>query len=164
MNKGCGFLSRYPRALTTRIEADLRVRERARVKPVFVFSGLGVDTRAGPPAKQGQAGGQGFGQGYGHGHGGWVEACADRQIAWERYEAGREDEATRLFANGLGFGLGSTKHYRDFVATGGISDNFWLAQTGFATLDSQDVAFMRYLEEGDKCFRSMRSFAVLQYI
>ncbi|KAF9023510.1 5'-nucleotidase [Hymenopellis radicata] len=43
----------------------------------------------------------------------------------------------------------TTKEYTivtwDFVATGG--DNFWPAQTGFATLDSQDVAFMQYLEE-----------------
>lgn len=71
-----------PLCLTTRIESDLRLLEKLRVKPVFVFNGL-------KPSKKLRLG---FNQNA------ELDACRDRQNAWEKYEAGLEDEATRLFA------------------------------------------------------------------
>ncbi|KAH6916454.1 temperature dependent protein affecting M2 dsRNA replication-domain-containing protein [Coprinopsis sp. MPI-PUGE-AT-0042] len=60
-----------PLALTTRIEADLRVLEKLNIKPVFVFPGM-------PPNKQS------------------AEACKDRRDAWNKYESGQEEAATKL--------------------------------------------------------------------
>lgn len=71
-----------PLALTQRIEADLRVLEKLRIKPVFVFPGL-VPKRN---AKHIQ-----------HQQGENSQAMQNRRDAWAKYEAGQEDEATRLF-------------------------------------------------------------------
>jgi hypothetical protein len=70
-----------PLAITPRIEADLRILEKLRIKPVFVFSGLQPNRKYKPPH-----------------HLEYAEACKDRREAWEKYEGGREEEATRLFA------------------------------------------------------------------
>ncbi|PPQ65190.1 hypothetical protein CVT24_011374 [Panaeolus cyanescens] len=69
-----------PLALTTRIEADLRVLEKLRIKPVFVFPGLLPNKRW----KQNQ-------------HAEHIEACRDRRDAWTKYEQGQEEAATKLF-------------------------------------------------------------------
>ncbi|KAF9263954.1 XPG I-region protein [Marasmius fiardii PR-910] len=70
-----------PLALTTRVESDLRILEKLRIKPVFVFSGL-LPNRKWKP----------------HYHLEHNEACRDRRDAWEKYEAGQEEAATKLFA------------------------------------------------------------------
>ncbi|KAJ8094869.1 hypothetical protein PM082_010082 [Marasmius tenuissimus] len=70
-----------PLALTTRVESDLRILEKLRIKPVFVFPGL-LPNRKWKP----------------HYHLEHNEACRDRRDAWEKYEAGQEDAATKLFA------------------------------------------------------------------
>lgn len=70
-----------PLALTQRIESDLRVLEKLRIKPVFVFPGLIPNRKT---------------KSYYH-----LEheaACRDRREAWEKYEQGQEDAATKLFA------------------------------------------------------------------
>lgn len=69
-----------PLALAQRIEADLRVLEKLRIKPVFVFPGL-------QPVKK-----LGRNQHFEH-----TEACRDRRDAWTKYESGQEDPATKLF-------------------------------------------------------------------
>ena len=69
-----------PLALTQRIESDLRVLEKLRIKPVFVFPGLLPNKRW----KQQH-------------HSEHVEACRDRRDAWTRYEQGQEEAATKLF-------------------------------------------------------------------
>ncbi len=69
-----------PLALTQRIESDLRVLEKLRIKPVFVFPGL-------PPNKRWKQ----------HLHGEHHDACRDRRDAWAKYEQGQEDAATKLF-------------------------------------------------------------------
>ena len=71
-----------PLALTTRIESDLRALEKYRVKPVFVFPGLQPNKRFNKAAA--------FGNGV-------EQACKDRREAWDHYERGRTDAATRLF-------------------------------------------------------------------
>lgn len=71
-----------PLALTQRIESDLRVLEKLRIKPVFVFPGLIPNKRW----KQQH-------------HVEHNEACRDRRDAWAKYEAGQEDAATKLFEN-----------------------------------------------------------------
>ncbi|TFK20242.1 XPG I-region protein [Coprinopsis marcescibilis] len=69
-----------PLALATRIEADLRVLEKLHIKPVFVFPGLPPNRRWKPnPHSESQ------------------EACRDRRDAWNKYESGQEDAATKLF-------------------------------------------------------------------
>ena len=73
-----------PLALTQRIESDLRVLEKLRIKPVFVFPGL-VPNRRWKHQHQQQ-----------HEHN---EACKDRREAWTKYEAGQEEAATKLFEN-----------------------------------------------------------------
>ncbi|EAU89975.2 XPG I-region protein [Coprinopsis cinerea okayama7 len=69
-----------PLALSSRIEADLRVLERLNIKPVFVFPGL-------PPNKRWKP----------NPHLESAEACRDRRDAWAKYESGQEDQATKLF-------------------------------------------------------------------
>ncbi|GJE93269.1 XPG I-region protein [Phanerochaete sordida] len=71
-----------PLALTQRIEADLRVLEKLRIKPVFVFPGL-LPKRNGKHNQQLQ-----YEQN---------EAMRDRREAWAKYEAGQEEAATKLF-------------------------------------------------------------------
>ena len=61
--------------LSTRIEADLRVLEKLRIKPVFVFPGL-------QPKKSWKQQNHNMEQ---------REACGDRASAWSKYEAGYED-------------------------------------------------------------------------
>jgi hypothetical protein len=75
-----------PLALTTRIESDLRVLEKMRIKPVFVFSGLAPNRKPKP-----------F-QHFEHN-----EACRDRRDAWEKWESGLEEAATKLFAGRSSF-------------------------------------------------------------
>jgi hypothetical protein len=70
-----------PLALSTCIEADLRVLEKYRIKPVFVFPGL-------TPNKRWKHQQHNFEQ---------VEACRDRNNAWGKYESGHEDAAYKLF-------------------------------------------------------------------
>ncbi|KAH6887217.1 XPG I-region protein [Coprinopsis sp. MPI-PUGE-AT-0042] len=69
-----------PLALTTRIEADLRVLEKLNIKPVFVFPGM-------PPNKRWKI----------SPHAESAEACKDRRDAWNKYESGQEEAATKLF-------------------------------------------------------------------
>jgi len=69
-----------PLALTTRIEADLRVLEKLRIKPVFVFPGLVPNRRWKQQNQQEQ-----------------MDACRDRREAWTKYEQGQEEAATKLF-------------------------------------------------------------------
>lgn len=71
-----------PLALTQRIESDLRVLEKLRIKPVFVFPGL-IPKRNGKHNHQQQ-----YEQN---------EAMRDRREAWAKYEAGQEEAATKLF-------------------------------------------------------------------
>jgi hypothetical protein len=69
-----------PLALAQRIEADLRVLEKSRIKPVFVFPGLQPIkkyVRNQPPEH--------------------MDACRDRRDAWTKYENGQEEAATKLF-------------------------------------------------------------------
>lgn len=69
-----------PLALAQRIEADLRVLEKSRIKPVFVFPGLQPIkkyVRNQPPEH--------------------MDACRDRRDAWTKYESGQEEAATKLF-------------------------------------------------------------------
>ncbi|KAK7033935.1 hypothetical protein VNI00_012560 [Paramarasmius palmivorus] len=70
-----------PLALTQRVESDLRTLEKLRIKPVFVFPGLLPNKKWKP-----------------HYHLEHNEACKDRRDAWEKYEAGMEEAATKLFA------------------------------------------------------------------
>jgi hypothetical protein len=76
-----------PLALTQRIEADLRVLEKLRIKPVFVFPGLVPNRRWKQQQQQ---------------HAEQNEACRDRREAWAKYEQGQEDAATELFKNRSG--------------------------------------------------------------
>lgn len=71
-----------PLTLTQRIESDLRILEKLRIKPVFVFPGL-MPNRRWKHQQQ-------------HYHE-QNEACKDRREAWAKYEAGQEDAATKLF-------------------------------------------------------------------
>ena len=68
-----------PLALVQRVESDLRVLEKLRIKPVFVFNGL-------TPNKKRP-----------HLHQEHADAMRDRQNAWCKYENGQEDAATKLF-------------------------------------------------------------------
>lgn len=63
-----------------RIEADLRVLEKLRIKPVFVFPGLSPNKKMRTHPQQENA-----------------EVVRDRQAAWSKYEHGQEDAATKLF-------------------------------------------------------------------
>ena len=69
-----------PLALSSRIESDLRVLEKHRIKPVFVFPGLLPTER--PRRLNGHE---------------YVEPCRERKEAWAKYEAGQEDLAQKLF-------------------------------------------------------------------
>lgn len=69
-----------PLALAQRIESDLRVLEKLRIKPVFIFSGLQPNKKGKPPIQ--------------HEH---AEAVRDRQAAWGKYEHGQEEGARKLF-------------------------------------------------------------------
>ncbi|KAL5513024.1 hypothetical protein ACEPAH_3422 [Sanghuangporus vaninii] len=69
-----------PLALVSRLESDLRVLEKLRIKPVFVFPGLIPNKKIRPQLQQEYA-----------------ESIRDRQAAWGKYENGQEDAATKLF-------------------------------------------------------------------
>ena len=71
-----------PLALTQRIESDLRALEKLRVKPVFVFPGLLPNRR---PHRNQQVQAE------------QNDAARVRREAWQKYEAGEEEEATKLF-------------------------------------------------------------------
>lgn len=75
-----------PLALIQRIESDLRTLERLRIKPVFVFPGL-------VPNKKWKS----------YYNNEQNEACRDRRDAWEKYEAGEEEAATKLFSGRSSF-------------------------------------------------------------
>ncbi|KAH0582480.1 hypothetical protein H2248_010424 [Termitomyces sp. 'cryptogamus'] len=75
-----------PLALTQRIESDLRVLEKLRIKPVFVFPGLIPNKRWKHNNHQEQ-----------------TDACRDRNTAWQKYEAGQEEAASKLFEGRTGF-------------------------------------------------------------
>ncbi|KAG8903915.1 hypothetical protein FRB99_002572 [Tulasnella sp. 403] len=68
-----------PLALTSKIESDLRTLEKLQIKPVFVFSGLVTAKRQKGPSNI------------------HADACRDRKEAWDKYENGKTDEATKLF-------------------------------------------------------------------
>lgn len=68
-----------PLSLTSKIESDLRALEKLRIKPVFVFPGLLPNKKQKPNP-------------YAH-----QDACKDRKEAWDWYERGETDQATRLF-------------------------------------------------------------------
>lgn len=82
-----------PLALVTRLENDLRVLEKYRIKPVFVFPGLPTNNikkkYGGGPAPQAQ-----MPPALQHEQ---QEACRDRREAWNKYESNNEEAATRLF-------------------------------------------------------------------
>ena len=69
-----------PLELVQRIETDLRVLEKLRIKPVFVFPGLTPNKKMKPHLAHEYA-----------------EIMRDRQAAWGKYEHGQEDAATKLF-------------------------------------------------------------------
>ncbi len=69
-----------PLALAQRIESDLRVLEKLRIKPVFIFPGLVPNKKGKPPIQ--------------HEH---ADAVRDRQAAWGKYEHGQEEAARKLF-------------------------------------------------------------------
>lgn len=69
-----------PLALVQRIESDLRILEKLRIKPVFVFPGLSPNKKMRPHLQQEHA-----------------DAMRDRQAAWGKYENGQEEAATKLF-------------------------------------------------------------------
>ncbi len=68
-----------PLSLTAKIESDLRTLEKLRIKPVFVFPGLLPNKKHKPNH---------------HAH---ADACKDRKDAWDCYEHGQTDQATKLF-------------------------------------------------------------------
>jgi len=68
-----------PLALSSKIESDLRALEKLRIKPVFVFPGLLPNQKQKPNP---------------HAH---ADACKDRKDAWDNYERGRTEQATKLF-------------------------------------------------------------------
>ncbi|KAF8331669.1 XPG I-region protein [Cantharellus anzutake] len=68
-----------PLSLTAKIESDLRTLEKLRIKPVFVFPGLLPNKKQKPNP---------------HGH---ADSCKDRKDAWDCYEHGQTDQATKLF-------------------------------------------------------------------
>ncbi|KAG6807865.1 hypothetical protein H0H93_000901, partial [Arthromyces matolae] len=75
-----------PLALTQRVESDLRVLEKFRIKPVFVFSGLTPNKRWKQNNYQEQ-----------------TDACRDRNAAWSKYEQGQEEPASKLFEGRVTF-------------------------------------------------------------
>ena len=70
-----------PLALALQIETDLRALERLRIKPVFVFPGLVPNKRLRHQQLNVEQ----------------ADACRDRREAWQKYEAGQEEAATKLF-------------------------------------------------------------------
>ncbi|KAB5594780.1 hypothetical protein CTheo_1759 [Ceratobasidium theobromae] len=73
-----------PLSLASRIEQDLRALEKLHIKPVFVFPGLPPNKRINRYTPQQSAAKQ-------------MEAVQARREAWSNYEAGRADQATKLF-------------------------------------------------------------------
>ncbi|KAG8886755.1 hypothetical protein FRB98_001020 [Tulasnella sp. 332] len=83
-----------PLALTSKIESDLRILEKLRIKPVFVFPGLLVANKKGGGVGAGAAAVVGTVDTKAMMH---ADACADRKAGWAQYEEGNTDEAARLF-------------------------------------------------------------------
>ncbi|KAG9125162.1 hypothetical protein FRC07_008729 [Ceratobasidium sp. 392] len=73
-----------PLSLASRIESDLRALEKLHIKPVFVFPGLPPNKRISNNTPQQQAAKQ-------------MEAAQARRDAWNCYENGLTDQATKLF-------------------------------------------------------------------
>ncbi|KAJ1306976.1 hypothetical protein OPQ81_007956 [Rhizoctonia solani] len=73
-----------PLSLSSRIEQDLRALEKLHIKPVFVFPGLPPSKRINKNTPQQNAAKQ-------------MEAAQARREAWNCYESGRNDQATKLF-------------------------------------------------------------------
>lgn len=73
-----------PLSLTSRIEQDLRALEKLHIKPVFVFPGLPPSKRLNKNSPQQNATKQ-------------MEAVQARRDAWNCYESGRTEQATKLF-------------------------------------------------------------------
>ncbi len=67
-----------PLALTARLEADLKAFEKLKITPVFVFPGIFTSKRVRFESLQ-------------------EDECRDRKLAWDKYEGGLTDEATKLF-------------------------------------------------------------------
>lgn len=76
-----------PLALAARVESDLRVLEKLRIKPVFVFPGL-------QPKKVIRPGVHVTGNGMGGEYG---EDMREKREAWEQYERGMAEQAEALF-------------------------------------------------------------------
>ena len=74
-----------PLALASRVENDLRVLEKLRIKPVFVFPGL-------QPKKTARGPGSGSG-----GVSEYADEMREKREAWDLYERGQADAAERLF-------------------------------------------------------------------
>ena len=82
-----------PLSLAARVENDLRVLEKLRIKPVFVFPGLlpkktsrAHGPSSGPNAANSAAAG-----------GEYAEEIRERREAWELYERGQIEQAEALF-------------------------------------------------------------------
>ncbi|CEL61674.1 putative protein C139,01c OS=Schizosaccharomyces pombe (strain 972 / ATCC 24843) GN=SPAC139.01c PE=1 SV=2 [Rhizoctonia solani AG-1 IB] len=73
-----------PLSLSSRIEQDLRALEKLHIKPVFVFPGLPPSKRISKNTPQQNAAKQ-------------MEAVQARRDAWNHYEAGRNEQAAKLF-------------------------------------------------------------------
>lgn len=108
-----------PLSLAARVENDLRVLEKLRIKPVFVFPGLlpRKGSRNHGPGGVGPAGGPGgpvpnspqvgnmnqLNVNLGVTHGGeYAEEMKERREAWELYERGETDQAELLFSGRSG--------------------------------------------------------------
>lgn len=81
-----------PLSLAARVENDLRVLEKLRIKPVFVFPGLlpkKTSRSQGPPTGPNAANAQVGGE--------YVEEIRERREAWELYERGQIEQAETLF-------------------------------------------------------------------
>jgi len=74
-----------PLALASRVENDLRVLEKLRIKPVFVFPGL-------LPKKSARGSGSGSG-----GVSEYADEMREKREAWDLYERGQAAAAERLF-------------------------------------------------------------------
>lgn len=80
----CTALGGIPSALGGRIEEDLRTLEVNKIKPIFVFSGLGFRQREKPLSNSEEIN----------------LKLSKRQQAWDHYEKGRIDQATASFSQG----------------------------------------------------------------
>jgi hypothetical protein len=85
-----------PLSLAARVENDLRVLEKLRIKPVFVFPGLlpKKTSRGQGPSNIPNAANAGINSA---GGGEYAEEIRERREAWELYERGQIEQAEALF-------------------------------------------------------------------